>query len=208
MKQKFFTLILMASFVLFTGCYPDGAENTEDFDIVYSAYDEGYNFQNAGTYSMPEEILILGDDEEIEFVPDGPAANILEKIDENLQALGWTKIENPEFDNPTAPKPDVEFLPVSWTTTTISYWGGGYWCYWDPYYCGGGWYYPYPVVTSYTTGTLLFTMIDYNALNNDGKRKAVWTGALNGLFQGNYNDGRINKGIDQVFAQSPYLKIN
>lgn len=207
MKQKVLTLALMASFLLFSGCYPDGAENTEDFDIVYSDYDQGYNFQNVGTYSMPDKIVILGDSEQIEYVPAGPAADILSRIDDNMQRLGWTKIDNPDFNNPLAPKPDVEILPASWTTTTISYWGSGYWCWWDPYYCGGGWYYPYPIVTSYTTGTLLMSMIDYNDLTN-GNKKSVWTGALNGLFQGSYSTSRVNKGIDQAFAQSPYLKIN
>ncbi|ESU24739.1 hypothetical protein FEDK69T_02910 [Flavobacterium enshiense DK69] len=198
MKQKILTLALMASFLLFSGCYPDGAENTEDFDIVYTSYDQGYNFQNAGTYSMPDEIVILGDSEEPEFIPDIYADEIIANIERNLSNLGWTRVTNDA-------NPDVQLLLGSWTTTTISYWGGGYWCYWDPYYCGGGWYYPYPVVTSYTTGTLVMDMV---VNQTAGGKKGVWTGALNGLFEGNFDGSRITKGINQAFAQSPYLKIN
>ena len=79
-----------------------------------------------------------------------------------------------------------------------------YWCWYYPYYCGWGW--GYPSVSSYTTGTLLMTLIadgvDYITPSD------VWTGALNGMLSGAYNTSRVTKGIDQAFEQSPYLKVN
>lgn len=203
MKQKFLILLTMGSFLFLSGCYPDGADYTEEYDIVYTVYDEGYNFQNATTYSLPDQIVILGDDEDSpDFIPDLYAVPILANIDAHLQALGWSKVSNES-------SPDVQVMPASWTTTTISYWGGGYWCYWDPYYCsGGGWYYPYPIVSSYTTGTFLVNMIDNVTPTTDGKRTVVWNAAMNGLFQGSFDGDRIDAAIDQAFEQSPYLQTN
>ena len=36
----------------------------------------------------------------------------------------------------------------------------------------------------------------------------VWTSGINGLLSGRYDVNRVNKGIDQAFTQSPYLKTN
>jgi len=36
----------------------------------------------------------------------------------------------------------------------------------------------------------------------------VWSGLINGLMSGAYNINRVTNGINQAFAQSPYLKIN
>ena len=34
----------------------------------------------------------------------------------------------------------------------------------------------------------------------------VWSALINGLLSGEYNEQRVTKGIEQAFAQSPYLK--
>jgi hypothetical protein len=118
--------------------------------------------------------------------------------------LGWTKVD-------VNSDPDVQLLPAAWTTTTIvsgGYWGG-YYCWWYPYYCGGGgWYYPYYPVSSYSTGTMVISMIDAKHEGTDGGLPLVWTAAMNGLLSGTYETNRVNQGIDQAFKQSPYLKTN
>lgn len=200
MKKRFFALAFAA---MLLGCYPDGADYTEELDIVYSNYDETYDFQSKGTYAMPDEIVLLTGDEDdpVDYIQDQYALPILDQIEENMTALGWTRVD-------VDANPDVELLPASWSTTTLFYSGGGYWCWWNPYYCGGWWYYPYPVVSGYTSGTLVMTMVDPNMESADGRRRAVWTGAINGLLSDVYSFGRVQKGVDQAFKQSPYLQTN
>lgn len=196
--------VLILAFVgMLMGCYPDGADYTEELDIVYSNYDETYNFQSKGTYAMPDEIVLLTGDENdpVDYVQDLYAGPILSQIEQNMTALGWTRVD-------LADNPDVELLPATWTTTTVFYGGGGYWCWWNPYYCGGWWYYPYPVVSGYTSGTLVMTMADPNVESGDGRIRAVWTGAINGLLSDVYSQDRVTKGVNQAFKQSPYLKTN
>jgi hypothetical protein len=184
--------------VLLTQCYPGGPEYYEDLDLTYTNYDKNYDFQAAGTYSMPEKIVkitgsAIGEDGP-EFVSDIYATSILAKIESNMTKLGWTKATTPE----TA---DVVLFPAVWTNTTVVYWYD-YWCWYYPYYCGWGYYYPYPSVSTYTTGTMVMTMIP---TDDSVVPASVWTSAINGLLSGSYNVTRVNNGIDQAFKQSPYL---
>ena len=206
MKRKIYALAFILGMGLLWGCYPNGADYVDELDIVYSVYDEAYDFASQGTYSLPDQIVkITGKEgEPPEYVKDEYAIPMLQQIEDNMDALGWTKVD-------VADDPDVQLLPAAWTSTTIFVSGGygGYWCWYYPYYCGGGgWYYPYPVYTSYTTGTLLMNMVDPNLESTDGNKQLVWTSAINGLLEGSFNLARITKAIDQSFTQSPYLKTN
>lgn len=203
MKHKIFALALLAGIGLFLGCTVQGPEYVDELDVVYSVYDQKYDFQNKGTYSLPDKIVKINGKtgDEIEYIKNEYAIPTLAQIDKNMTELGWTKVTE---------NPDVQILPAAWTTTNISisggYWGD-YWCWWDPYYCGGGWYYPYPTYSSFTTGTMVISMVDPNKTSTDDSREVVWFGAINGLFQGTYISNRINNAIDQAFTQSPYLNL-
>ena len=109
---------------------------------------------------------------------------------------GWSYEENPA-------NADVTLFPAVWTNTTVYYWYD-YWCWYDYYYCGWGWY--YPSYTTYTTGTLVMFMVP--AEQGSVEPLSVWTSAVNGLMSGTYDVSRVTNAIDQAFEQSPYLNIN
>lgn len=203
MTRKIFSFLALAVLAFLFGCYPGGAEYVDEYDIVYSNYDRTYDFVSKGTYSLPDKIVkITGkENDPPTYVKDIYAGPMLAQIDANMQALGWTKLD-------VSKNPDLQLLPAAWETTTIIYYGGGYYCWYYPYYCGGGWYYPYPASSSYSTGTMVMTLVDPNSESADGRKRAVWTGAINGLLSGAYSTSRVNKAIDQSFKQSPYLKTN
>jgi hypothetical protein len=199
MKNKFLSLALIAGLTFLFGCYPNGAEYYEETDVVYTNYEEEYNFASKGTYSIPDKIVKitgnLKDGEVPEFVKEPQNTQILQRIESNMTKLGYTKTEDPA-------NADLVLFPAVWTNTTIYYYYD-YWC-WYYYYCGWGW--GYPSATSYTTGTLLMTLVadgdEYVQPTN------VWTAAANGLLSGAYNTSRVEEAIDQAFEQSPYLKTN
>jgi hypothetical protein len=204
MRNKLIAVMLTMSQFALWGCYLEGPEYTEELDLVYTNYDNGYDFKAKGTYALPNEIVkITGEPgEPPEYVSAIYSVPILAQIDANMAALGWTKVD-------VNAGPDVQILPAAWTTTTLvgGYWGG-YYCWWYPYYCGGGWYYPYYPVSSYSTGTLVMTMVDPNLSSTDDSKRVIWSSAINGLLSGTYEINRVKKGIDQAFTQSPYLKTN
>jgi hypothetical protein len=190
--------IFYYSIILLLGsCYPQGPEYYEDLDLVYTNYDDQYDFSSKGTFAIPDKIvkvtgnLIEGEDPE--FVDDEYAGPMLDKMIQNMEALGWTATDDPA-------NADVVLFPAVWTNTTIYYWYD-YWCWYYPYYCGWGW--GYPSVSSYTTGTMVMTLVADGDDYIDPTR--VWTAAANGLLSGAFNLTRVNNAIDQAFEQSPYL---
>ena len=206
MKKRLIALVLVLSQFVLWGCYLEGPEYTEELDLIYTNYDARYNFASKGTYALPDKIVKITGNPTAppEYLKDIYGIPILAQIDANMTALGWTKV-----DVNDVPGPDVQLMPAAWTTTTLvgGYWGG-YYCWWYPYYCGGGWYYPYVPVTSYSTGTMVMTMVDPNAESTDDSKLVIWSSAMNGLLSGTYEINRLKQGIDQAFAQSPYLKTN
>ncbi len=211
MNRKIYSFATVVLLTVLFGCYPGGAEYIDEYDITYTNYDKTYDFVGKGTYSLPNKVVkVTGDLASVnpqppEYLKDVYGLPILAQIDANMKALGWAKV-----DINNIPAPDVQILPAAWESTTIIYGGywGSYWCWYYPYYCGGGWYYPYTPVATYSSGTLVMTMVDPNAESTDGSKRVTWTGAINGLLVGSYDANRVNRGIDQAFYQSPYLKTN
>ena len=190
-------LLLAGIIFLMASCYPDEPISYSDYDLVYTNYTAGFNFASKGTYAMPDKIVKvtgnLAEGQNPEYVKEPYNTQILNLIQTNMTALGWTKVDDPA----TA---DLSLLPAVWTNTTIYYWND-YWCWYYYYYCGWGYY--YPTVTSYTSGTMVMTLIASG--DNYVDPTSVWTAALNGLVSGSYNLTRVTDGINQAFKQSPYL---
>lgn len=200
MKTIIFYFLII---VILVSCYPGGIENYQETDVVFTEYDQEFDFKSKQTYAMPDNVVNVSgnivEGEPPDFIEEPYNSQIIERIENNLMNLGWERVDDPE----TA---DVVLLPASWTNTTVYYWYD-YWCWYYYWYCGWGWYwYPTVSVSAYTTGTLIMTMVV------DGDEyidpALVWTGAINGLLSGVQNGTRLNNGIDQAFIQSPYLKIN
>jgi hypothetical protein len=80
-------------------CEVQGPEYYEDLDLVYTNYDDQYDFSSKGTYAMPDSIVkVTGnllEGEDPEFVKEPYNTQILQKIEENMTALGWTKVADP-----------------------------------------------------------------------------------------------------------------
>lgn len=196
-------LSLTAIVFLLTQCYPAGPEYIDQLDLVYTNYDPATDFTAKHTYAIPDKIMKIDDNlvsgGDPNFVKDPYATQLLDKIKVNMANFGWTLV-------PKDQNPDVLLAPVAYELTTTYYYGGGYWDWWY----GGwyGWYYPYPVTTSYSTGSLIVTMLDPKNESPDGKMRAVWGFIVNGLLEGSTTEftARYTKGINQAYTQSPYLQ--
>lgn len=202
-KRSVSNAVMAILVVVLAGCYPQGPEYVEDLDVVLTNFEDEYDFGSKSTYALPDRIVkITGDvaeGDDPQFIPDATATLILARIEENLTALGWEKVD---INN----NPDVLVTPAAWETTTILYyydywywWYGGYYPWWG--------YYPY-YATSYSTGTLLMRMIDPDVVGANGNPVVQWAGAVNGILTYAYDATRVNTAIDRAFDQSPYLKTN
>ena len=194
-------LILLTT--LLSGCYPKSPEFTEDLDVVLTYFQDDYDFESKQTFALPDKIVKitgnLQEGDEVEYIPDATAALILARIQENMNNLGWQKVDIDE-------NPDLLLAPASWETTTIYYYYDYWYWWWGGYYPGWGYYPSY--VSTYSTGTLLMALIDPEMVGANGNPLVQWTGAANGILTWSYDANRVNKVIDQAFSQSPYLQIN
>lgn len=184
-----------------SGCYPSRVESIDDFDTATTLHAPGADFSTVGTYAIVDTIFEIGDSS-------GPAidhgfdASVLANLKTNLNALGWT-----EVDEHTT-QPDM-MVAVAVTTSTNVGWAGGWYDWYYGWWGGWGWYYPpvyYPY--SYQTGTLLVGMVDTDGAGGGTVTvPVVWVAAINGVLRSTSSAtvARINELIDQAFAQSPYL---
>lgn len=196
---------MLITLLMTAACYPKGPEFTDDYDLVATSYDPAFDFSSLTTYALPDSVVkITGnllEDDEIRFVSPVYNAAIISSLRENLNKLGWTEVR--KFQNP-----DVIILPSACENTTVYYYDYYYWDWWYPY-SYWNWYYPYSVYAgSYSTGSLLIQMTQPEGRTAADNIPVIWVSVVNGLLEGSTTSigERINRSIDQAFAQSPYLK--
>lgn len=195
MKKNVFYLI--GIIFLMVSCYPGEVDSYDELDLVYTNYTESFDFASMGTFALPDKIVKitgnLAEGETPEYVKEPYNTQILGNIKDNMIALGWEEENDPAIA-------DLALLPAVWTNTTVYYWQD-YWCWYYYYYCGWGYY--YPSYTTYTSGTLVMTLVASGEDYVDPS--SVWTAAINGVVSGSYSTSRVTTAIDQAFKQSPYL---
>lgn len=208
------------------GCYPGEITSVEQTDVVITLHDRDFDFSQNRTYAMPDTVLdICRDLEDVEC--DNPVeidhsfdSEILARVDANMASLDYEKISLEDLEvNPA----DVVMLVAVMANEREAYvyypWYGywGYWPGWGAYPpgWGPGWGGGYPCcggvgTVTYQAGTLFLNMVDPDLVDPEAREiPAIWAGALNAVLsksEGN-NRGRALDGIDQMFAQSQYLKV-
>lgn len=209
------------------GCYPGEITSVEQTDVVVTLHDRDFDFLQNRTYAMPDTVLdICSDLEDVEC--DNPVEidhsfdpDILTKVDVNMEALGYRKIP---FDDLEAERADVVMLVAVMANERQAYvyypWYGwwGWWPGWGYYPpgWGPGWGGGYPCcggvgTVTYEAGTLFLNMVDPDLVDPEAEViPAIWAGALNAVLSKSQenNRGRALDGIDQMFAQSQYLKVS
>jgi hypothetical protein len=211
---RFVPLALIAGALALYSCYPGGATNVSDYDLVITAFDESFDFAAAQTYAMPDSVVQL---DSTRTISSSNQTLILNTIENNMDSLGYTRILAPDTNN----VPDLVVYCAStaqdwaaWVSYPwYPYWGWwGGWGYYPPYYGGGwGWYYP-PTVSyyEYTVGTVIIDIASALPDTTDQRIQVRWGAAILGLLEDTQAgiQNRAVSSINQAFEQSPYLATN
>lgn len=213
---KILLLVIVIPLVAFlSGCYPDKIDYVDEYDIAGTLFDDEADFSSYATYAVADTIMHLTEDGEDD--PNFSRINdnyILDLIRENMTLKGYQEMPDADTTNPA----DLTLFVEALSSDFYQYWGY-YYDYWG-WYGGGYWGYPgypwypsypwYPgYVTSYSTGTLMITMMDSETFDPVERTvDAIWMGIVDGLL---YNDNqytrqRLDKQINQLFIQSEYLQ--
>ncbi len=220
--KLFQTLFFSAAGLVLFGCYPQEIESVRELTSVVTHYDEDYDFGSKSTYFLVDSLALYTNIEDPDISEEEILAFqevVMSEIAAQLEARGFTRLTETQAE---ATPPDLVVTAAAIATLqdgTAWYPGGGWWWWgyppgwgWDPWW---GWYYPpgwggYPVYYSYTTGSLLMFIADYENADQiiDDMVPLEWNGAINGLLNNDPTEARIRELIAQAFEQSPYLGTN
>ena len=211
------TILSLSGLAFLGACEDDDPVEPLPIGVVATFNDDAVNFQALGTFAMPDTVL--------QFPPRSGVPipvtrqfdqTILDRVRLNLVNRGYVEVADPRTEQP-------DFVVLVGTTAADEYdaWVGYAWYdEWD-FYTGWGWYAPgfasnwgiiypwYPVVgvTAYRRGTVVVDLIPTLSVNPLNRTvRSAWAGVASGaLVDGSVTATNITNGIDQMFAQSPYL---
>jgi len=193
--QLYIILFFVGFSLALSSCYPGGDISVSETDIVTTFRNASANFAAKQTYSMPDSVDYITDEEEETEIDPVVEQQILSAIERNMDLSGFDLIADPD-------QADVLVVPMATSSRWVG--GGCYYWYWDYWYGYPGWCYPY--YYTYKTGSLFIIMVDPDHADDDSIKDALWTVGINGLLSSSSNTSvRINRDIDQAFLQSPYL---
>lgn len=204
---------LFAGALLATACekLPDTDKLDDDY-LVYTNYDDNTDFKKFTTFYVPDSVLIIDNSSnKPKYLYGTPASDIIiANYVKGMENAGYVR---------TLDKTEADLgLQISYVEETYKFryfnnypWWYGYPWYWSFNYWGdwGGWYWPYSISYSYTTGSVLGELVNLTEPESTSETlKVVWSSYISGLLNsdGSLNATDVAKSITQAFAQSTYLK--
>ena len=200
--------ILLAVFAL-ASCEKDpDMGKLDDNYLVYTNYDKKADFK-VPTFYLAPQILVISDNKEPEYLEGEGAEQILAAYTDNMEARGYEAAADQESADLGI---QVSYIASTYyfTSYTQPEWWWGYPGYWGPSYWGnwGGWYYPYAVTYTYSTGSFITELLNLEATQGEKEKLPVlWTSYMSGLLSGStsVNTKLAVEGVNQAYAQSSYL---
>lgn len=205
-------LFISAMALLAVACqkepYPQDGDNEY---LVYTSPAKDADFSQYTTFDIADSLLVIGQSAKPEYSQSSNALALIQAFRTNMEKLGY--IYTPS--NPDA-QLGIQLTYMIKTERYVQYYDDPYWWldypgYWSPGMWGDwyGFYYPRPMVYSYSTNALLADMVDLTSEQGSGKAlKIIWSSYIGGPAgpSASYDVQRMKNSIDQAFAQSPYLK--
>lgn len=183
-----------------------------DADFVVSTnFDPEADFSTYSTYYIPDNVLIITNNDDPEYWQANNAGQLIDAIVEAMDNAGYSRVTEKEDADLGLQASLVKRTHVIIGQTGNPWWWGypGYWTpgFWGPW---NSWRRPFIVRTSFRTGSFLVEMVDLKtAYSESGSELPVlWNSFMTGLLSGsdNINVQRALQAIDQAFEQSPYIR--
>ncbi len=209
--KKFLTAALFAAALTACQKEPDLSELNNNL-LVYTNVAPQTDFSSYSTFYIPDSILLIGASSEPDTEPvywdDAQALQIIDEYVDNLSQRGYVRTHDKAVADLGV---QVSYVECTRYFTSYPYWWETYPYWWDPTWWGGwaGWYYPYSVVYSYSTGSLLGQILDLTVPQGaNADLTVIWNSFMTGLLSGDLSldMARALDAVDQSFIQSPYLE--
>jgi hypothetical protein len=166
----------------------------------------GADFSQYLTFTITPVIQVQDNTSGVNHDYTKDASSIIPKIQTNMVSRGYQYIASP----PLPQQPPRTDLVIALYAYLGSQTYGGVYCDWWYWYYPYGCYPTYGYVGSYNYGTFLMQMGDFKNAPPPNTPQAqvglIWNAAVYGVLgTPNYNLNNVLNGIDQAFAQSPYI---
>ena len=205
-------LLISALALLAVACQKEPYPQDGDSEyLVYTSPAKDADFSDFTTFDIADSLLIIGQSAKPEYSQSNNALAIIQAFRTNMEKLGYIYTpSNPDADL------GIQLTYMIKTERFVQYYNDPYWWldypgYWSPGIWGDwyGYYYPRPMVYSYSTNALVADMVDLTAEQGNGKSlEVIWSVYIGGPAgpSAAYDVQRMKEAADQAFAQSPYLK--
>ena len=205
-------LLISALALLAAACQKEPYPQDGDSEyLVYTSPAKDADFSDFTTFDIADSLLIIGQSAKPEYSQSNNALAIIQAFRTNMEKLGYIYTpSNPDADL------GIQLTYMIKTERFVQYYNDPYWWldypgYWSPGIWGDwyGYYYPRPMVYSYSTNALVADMVDLTAEQGDDKSlEVIWSVYIGGPAgpSAAYDVQRMKEATDQAFAQSPYLK--
>ncbi len=205
-------LLFSAAVILLAAChkepYPQDSDNEY---LVYTSPGKDVNFSQYKTFDIADSLLVIGQGDKPVYSQTQSALALIQAYRTNMEKLGYIYTpSNPDADL------GIQVTYIIKTERYVQYYDNPYWWldypgYWPAGYWGSwhGFYYPRPVVYTYTTNALLADIVNLTSeMSVDKPLEVLWTSYIGGPAGSSYQNDveRMKAAIDQAFVQSPYLK--
>lgn len=204
MMKRLLYLPLLALLLAACEQNPDTDKLDDDY-LVYTNYDKSADYSAINTFYAIDSILLITNENKPTYWNNASSQKIISQFRKNMTDYGYTEVYTPE-------EADV-ILQLSYVSTTYYYydyvngnpWWNSYPGYWD--WNSYGWYYPFYVPYSFSTGSIISEIVDMNSRTiNTDKLTVIWNAYICGLLSGNsLSMSKTIDGINQAFSQSSYL---
>jgi hypothetical protein len=205
-------LFISAAVLLLAACHKEPFPQDGDNEyLVYTSPGKDVNFKNYTTFDIADSLLIIGEKDKPVYSQSQSALALIQAYRINMEKAGFIYTpSNPDADL------GVQLTYVIKTERYVKYYDDPYWWldypgYWPAGYWGSwtGYYYPRPVVYTYTSNALLADIVNLTGEQEEGKPlEVLWTSYIGGPASSSLQQDvqRLTSAVDQAFAQSPYLK--
>ena len=137
--KRLLILLLTGLFAqLVVSCYPEGADNIEDYDVAITNYDKGADFSAFTTFSIPDTVVYFANDNSAGKPSHEFDDAVIKAVTDNFVAMGYEKVADPTATTPAEDLPSFIVTVSAFSNVNYAYFVDNWYNNWNWYWGAGG----------------------------------------------------------------------
>ena len=137
--KRLLILLLTGLFAqLVVSCYPEGADNIEDYDVAITNYDKGADFSAFTTFSIPDTVVYFANDNSAGKPSHEFDDAVIKAVTDNFVAMGYEKVADPTATTPAEDLPSFIVTVSAFSNVNYAYFVDNWYNNWT--WSWGGWW--------------------------------------------------------------------